>query len=157
MQQHVGLTLRETLTCDLWPETWDLWSVTCDMCVFSPFSDCHQVFNLFGANVVTTFSMRWPLICSLSSSYGVEESHTKHFFSSWLMKDRQAGELRVNNEVNSSHSSLVSDSGDKRKSSLFSSSVGQKDLHAAAQSDQSMNRWNQSAAVSLKGLINMCV
>lgn len=36
-------------------------------CSSSPFSVCHQVFSLFGANVVTTFSMRW-LSVRLASS-----------------------------------------------------------------------------------------
>lgn len=60
-------------------------------CSSSPFSDCHQVFSLLGANVVTTFSMRWPFVCSFSSSYGSEESHAKHFFSSWLMRGGEEG------------------------------------------------------------------
>lgn len=67
------------------------WPLSC-VWWFSPFSDCHQVFSLFGANVVTTFSIRWPLVWSERSSYGTVESHMKHFFSSWLRRDREVSE-----------------------------------------------------------------
>lgn len=62
----------------------------------SPFSDCHHVLSRLGANVVTTFSMRWPLVGSACSLYGSEESHMKHFFSSCGGAGEETGGKGVN-------------------------------------------------------------